>query len=69
LRAIIAIEDADRVGLQFDNKRLDHLIDRLLADRDFDGTVVLASGEFAWTKTSEPLTRRSARGSKPFRRQ
>ena len=47
LRVIAAIEDADCVGLQFDNELLDHVIDRLLADRNFDRAIVLASGEFA----------------------
>jgi hypothetical protein len=47
LRVAAAIEDPDRVGLQLDDKLLNHVIDGLLADRHFDCAVILASGQFA----------------------
>ncbi len=46
-RVDAAIEDADCVGLQFDNELLNHVIDGLLAGRDFNGAVVFLSREFA----------------------
>ncbi len=47
LRVNAAIEDADCVGLQFDNELLNHVIDGLLADRDFNRAIVFASHELA----------------------
>ena len=41
LRVDAAIEDADCVGLQFDNELLNHVIDGLLADRDFGNSAVV----------------------------
>ncbi len=50
LRVTAAVEDADRVGLQFDNELPSHVIDQLFADRDFNRAVVPASREFALNK-------------------
>jgi hypothetical protein len=47
LGAAVAIEDADDVGLQFDNELLDHVLDWLLAIRNLDGAVVFTSVELA----------------------
>ena len=47
LRVDAAIKDTDCVGLQFDNELLNHVIDGLLADRDFNRAVVFPSREFA----------------------
>ena len=47
LRTGTAIEDSDRVGLQFDDKLLNHVIDRFFADRHLDRAVILPRGQFA----------------------
>jgi hypothetical protein len=47
LRVGTAIEDPDRVGLHFDDKLLNHVIDRFFADRHFDRAVILPRGQFA----------------------
>ncbi len=66
LRVAAAIEDPDRVGLQLDDKLLNHVIDGLLADRHFDCASYSRVVSSPWTNTNVPLTRRSGIGSQPF---
>ena len=41
------IENADGVGLELDSDLLDRMLDRFLAARDMDGSIVFARAEFA----------------------